>query len=286
MAYARETAYIGISMLNPLEGEKLAAALRFIEQRGFEHIHVGIADTLMRHDLAAFRGQRDAGADLAESREMGNKWRTENQPILDAAVKDYEAQGKSIPIQIHHWDEWRHHPDFNQLFVTFCRMSDVDYGLADFDVPGDVKSIDSNTTVEPDLARAVSMDAGLFVGRVLQRGGHKGKADVLFDLSRILICEELAVFTLQGIAIPAIKLYPQESLNSAALIRRGGVPNAPFGMQGHKHVRIKFERIEVPEPSLISTKGDVLPSCVRPDIHKRIATAPHVMPIGTCLSLA
>jgi len=83
------------------EGEKLAAAVKFIGKR-FKSCNVMINDTLQKYTYALF-GNFSTEEAVDISVKQGQEWLMRNKNCIDTM---------QIPHIIHRWDEWLHDPEF------------------------------------------------------------------------------------------------------------------------------------------------------------------------------
>ena len=196
------TLSISVGGLNH-EGEKFAETMRWATKR-FDSITVCVSDSFQRYKLQS----NGLGALEAHSKALrdGVAWveRNLNNLTIDK------------PISVTRWDMWRRHPDFADVEDTFAELA----------------------ITNEELAKTVDKDANYF----LSRNPHLKSGPQAFELCRAAVIEELAVHTLQAREYGGSRVYPGDQIESLGLVRSGGVPSAPFGLQQEQFIRINLER--------------------------------------------
>ena len=69
--------------------------------------------------------------------------------------------------------------------------------------------------------------------------------------SRAYLIEELAAITLQGGQQRSARIYPGPELASFHVVRSGGVPGAPAGLERDYYVHVNLERRKAPTSQLV-----------------------------------
>lgn len=200
---------IGVSVTSPnCTGEKFAAVLAFAENN-FKQVRIDLTDALYRHGLAA--EGIEASAALMQAKSFGALWLVQNSD---------EIERSTIKPNLIRWADWYKHPNFEATLSGFkdaFRASAV-------------------------LRSAVNLDIEDF-----GRRRDRVLTSSLYDGSKNFYIEELAVMTLQARELGGLRLYAGSELNCVQLVRRGGVKEAPSGLEKEQFARVRFIKRNAPE---------------------------------------
>jgi hypothetical protein len=143
---------------------------------------------------------------VAEARacELGATWLERHQATIDACP---------VKPDVIRWGRWYEHPEFTGILDGFNRAYQS----------------------SPILRQAVESDVDGFFRR-------QGRQPTTTDRqhSHDYLIEELAVSTLQGRALPSLKLYPGDELLCMNVVRRGLVAEGPRGLEREQFAKVKF----------------------------------------------
>jgi tRNA-dependent cyclodipeptide synthase len=217
--HGHPTVSLGISLGNSNEyGEKLLSIVEWINGN-FVVAIIDLSDTLYRWNEESSDDQSAQHAE-ARSRAWGDEWLAQNGDILSRLA---------IPYEVIRWDHWRNHPEFGAIEKHIESL----YGHG-----GD-----------ETFRRAIDSDVEKFLLRQVRNGLRIDSSVV--KRCRSFLFEELAGHTLLFRTFPdAVKAYPGDDLESAAVISTGLVAAAPIGMQNIPFVSLRVERASQSSKSL------------------------------------
>lgn len=208
--------YMGISLHSRNhEGEGLAAMVEWMNMRGqFEHVRVGLSDTLNRFNYAHSHrvSLTEAYKAVAQS---GDAWLAENSKILD---------GLAMPHDLRRWSHWleNYRQEIEQNKTLFEHAYDEDAGLR--------SSIDA--------------DISAFLTRT-----HKLHDIEQLEASRRYLIEELAVYSAILRVNPATTVYPGKQLNCFAYMRDHKPAHLPSAIGGTGFIRLGIHGMDPAVPS-------------------------------------
>lgn len=214
---AHSSFMLGISMGSQNhEGEALEAIVDRINEGGFTHGVLDVADTLNRYRYVGEGKSIQEAIDIA--RQEGSDWLERNESILSRL---------KMPAAVHRWDEWLNHPKY----------------------PNKIEQIKELYLNSDALCQALDQDIHNFYVR------NYGTADVSAELRNLSVeyyLEELAVAAIMLKEKPSLVMYPGKQLNCFRLIRDGKIPDAPQSLSNSSFSRLiihSFQRAPLVNPN-------------------------------------
>lgn len=205
-----EECLLGVSVGQPAhEGQKFLATIEWASKR-FAQIHVWIADTLHRHNLA-YEIKAEPEEALRLSRQAGDAWLARNKPNLDAA---------GVPLSVSRWDSW---------------LSDVRFSDA-------LQHINDLYGAHAELRSVVDRDARKYLERALRHGRVIAAREFILAKSVTLILEECAVFCLLLADHPGVDIYPGSELETTRFLRTRRGMDVSSALANRRFARILFRR--------------------------------------------
>jgi tRNA-dependent cyclodipeptide synthase len=197
-----EACTLGVSVTSPnWQDDRFASILEFAEEH-FKSIRIDVTDLLYRHN---FMGEglpmREAEA---RANALGAGWLERHHAMIDACP---------VKPEVIRWGQWYRHPDYASVLDGFHAAYSAS-GIFRDAVENDVDGFYRRQGREPMPAER--------------------------QHSREYLIEEVAVATLQGRALPSLKLYPGDDLLCLNVVRRGLVPGAPRGLEREQFAKVKF----------------------------------------------
>lgn len=192
------------------EGEALEAIIDRIDEGGFAHGVIDVADTLNRYRYIGDGAPEQEAIDIA--RQEGNDWLNRNAQILSRL---------RMPVVIHRWDEWLNHEKYSDSIAQ-------------------IRSLHANSNA---LRQALEQDIDNFYVR------NYGTAEVSEkrrSLSAEYYMEELAVAAIMLEENPSLVMYPGKQLNCFRLIRDGKIPDAPRSLSNSSFSRLIIHSFQRP----------------------------------------
>ena len=184
---------LGVSTPSPnWRGEKFAAILGFAAANSNE-LHIDVTDALYAHNFMADGAAPDEAHRMAMN--LGDQWLTENMLMIDACP---------LRPKIVRWSAWYNHPGYDAALMGF-RLRYADNSLLREMIEADVDQFFVRRDIQPTM----------------RQRAH----------ARDFILEEMAVLSLQGSQMPAVRLYPGNQLNSMRVLRQGLIPGVPEGLE-------------------------------------------------------
>ncbi len=202
---------LGISMGSQNhEGEALEAIVDRINEGGFTHGVLDVADTLNRYRyIGDGIPEREA---IEITRNEGGDWLERNNHIISRL---------RMPVAVHRWDEWLSHPKYPETIAQ-------------------IRELYANNHI---LCQAVEQDIDNFYVR------NYGTAEVSSERRHLSVeyyLEELAVAAIMLDEKPSLVMYPGKQLNCFRLIRDGKVPEAPPSLSNSSFSRLIIHSFQRP----------------------------------------
>lgn len=193
------------------EGDKLAAMLDWAAPR-FETIDLCINDTLQRYNLMFERNvSRFRALDVA--REEGDKWLERNRSYIATHAN----------VRVRRWEDWKTDPAYRAYKF---KIETLFYSNEDFrrTIVDNIFSI---------WARRQATNPELYSSERFQD---------FFEMSKIYLLEEVAVFALMFERKTGIDIYPGTVLFAVTAFQNSRLPGAPDGLSKGRFCRIDFSR--------------------------------------------